>query len=184
MAESEQAQKFQNPPRTFPKKEKKVVDFDEGSKKNKMYGDKNASEHDKAVTSLGLLFSYYNDRYHPSTFEKPDVRKRVALSVRMEKKKRIAKNYFLVPKTFEQIESYVNRLFQNGVLKVDESANIQRKLVIKQTEMMLKTLNNEPFNLMMNLVELYLLKKIKYLQESNPLNNLPQSRVGNFNLMK
>jgi hypothetical protein len=86
MAESEQADRFQNPPRTFPKEPKKKPWLEEEQdKKKKMYSDKSASEHDKALTSLGALFSYYNDRCHENDFQKADVRRRVAISVKLEK---------------------------------------------------------------------------------------------------
>lgn len=86
MAESEQADRFQNPLRTFPKKVKlhTVVD-DEALRKQKLYNDKSASEHDKALSSLGHLFSYYKDRCHESEYEHPSVRRRVAISVKLEK---------------------------------------------------------------------------------------------------
>lgn len=62
------------------------------------------TEHDKALGSLGLLFSYYNDRYTEADYQVPEVRKRVAISIKLERQRRITKNYFLVPKTAEQIE--------------------------------------------------------------------------------
>ena len=92
------------------------------------------SEHDKAVGSLGKLFSYYNDRCTDAIYENPDIQRRVGVSVRFEKQKRIPKNYFLVPKTFEQIESYVTRLIQNRTLKVDRQQDILRLIAIKEAE--------------------------------------------------
>lgn len=119
MAESEQAQRFQNPPRTFPKKGKQALLL-EASKRSRHYNDKNVTEHSKALASLGNLFSYYNDRCIENTSSDPKVRRRVAMSVKLEKRKRVTRNMFLVPKTFEQIESYVTRLFASETLHIDK----------------------------------------------------------------
>ena len=64
-----------NPPRTFPKKTKKpiVVEDEANSKRDRQYNDKNMSEHDKAVGSLGKLFSYYNDRCTDAIYQNPDI---------------------------------------------------------------------------------------------------------------
>ena len=43
------------------------------------------SEHDKALATLGKLFSYYKDRCFESDFENPEIRRRVAMSVKLEK---------------------------------------------------------------------------------------------------
>jgi len=61
MKNSEAFKKFQEPPRTFPKKEKKgqqscLLDSE------KHYHDKKISEHSKALNSLGGLLSYYKER--------------------------------------------------------------------------------------------------------------------------
>lgn len=79
------------------------------------------------------------------------------------------------------------RLFQNGVLKIDEPGNIRRRLIMKQTEMLLKKLNagDQHVNMMRELIELYFLKKIKYIQERNPHEQVPKrTNKGNFRHMK
>jgi hypothetical protein len=60
MANSEAFKKFQDPPRTFPKKEKKLQKSDMDSEKQNH--DKNASEHSKALNTFGGLLGYYKER--------------------------------------------------------------------------------------------------------------------------
>ena len=109
-------------------------DADGAANRKSYYADKSVSEYKKALASLGLLFSYYNDRYHESEFMDPDIRRRVAISIREEKRARRAKNNFLVPKTCDQIESYVKRLLDNGGLKINEKENIKRRIIAKNVE--------------------------------------------------
>ena len=84
LANSEAADRFQNPLRSFPKKPKPapVVEL---SKKQKRYYDKEMTEHDKAVDSLWHLFDYYRDREHMFNVEDPVVKRRAAVSIKEEK---------------------------------------------------------------------------------------------------
>ena len=146
MVDTEQAERFMNPPRTFPKKkkEKPKVILDGASLKRQMrYNDKNASEHDKAMCSLGSLLFYYKDRANEAVFENPDVKRRVAVSIKEEKSKRVNKSKFLKPKNMEQIENYVTRITSDSTLKKNENADIQRRILLKTVELDLRRQDRE-----------------------------------------
>jgi hypothetical protein len=146
MADTEQAERFMNPPRTFPKKkkEKPKLILDGASLKRQMrYNDKNASEHDKAMSSLGSLLFYYKDRANEAVFENPDIKRRVAVSIKEEKSKRVNKSKFLKPKNLEQIENYVTRITSDSTLKKNENADIQRRILLKTVELDLRRQDRE-----------------------------------------
>ena len=130
MANSEVADRFQNPLRSFPKKIKAAPVLEE-SRKSKRYNDKEMTEHDKAVGSLWNLFDYYQDRADTFNVDNPAIRRRVAVSIKDERLKRIPKSCFLVPKSFEQIEMYVTRIYANQTLKVDEHGLLSRRIIVK-----------------------------------------------------
>lgn len=74
MQNSEAFKKFQEPHRTFPKKNKQkyqIVNCKEG----KHYNDKQMSEHSKAISTFGGMLSYYKERENTVNYDDPILRK-------------------------------------------------------------------------------------------------------------
>jgi hypothetical protein len=74
------------------------------------------------VDTLSKLFAFYKERIPQDVLKDPALTKRIKISVKEEKVKRVSKTLFQTPRGFEQIESYVKSITSNGTLDPDYKA--------------------------------------------------------------